>query len=208
MTSRFTSIVIAGVGGQGSILMADIIGKAAINAGLDVKGMNTYGAAQRGGPVLSQLRIGERVFSPLVGLREAEAIVALEPSEALRVVNFLKKGGKVLVNTERIDPIEVISGLTKYPDLDTVLSPLKALSGTFIGFNATRMAESAGGLITLNVVMLGALTACGILPFSEGRVTRVLEEEVPRAVLPMNLKAFRLGFDFVKQNIREIAKYK
>ncbi len=199
MASKTVSIVIAGVGGQGNVLMANVIGKAAIKAGYNVKGTNTYGAAQRGGPVLSQIRIGSNVLSPLIGLREADVLVALEPAEALRAINLLKKGGTAIVNTERIYPVEVISGYTKYPALNDVLDPVKKVAKVFMEFNATKIAETAGGIITLNAVMLGALTATGVLPFPKDSVTSAIKEEVPKSAVDMNLKAFELGYELVSK---------
>jgi len=199
MSSSPVSIVIAGVGGQGTVLMANVIAKAAINAGYDVKGMNTYGAAQRGGPVSSQIRIGNNVLSPRIGLREADVIVALEPAEALRASNTLRIGGRVLVNTEKVYPVEVLSGRAEYPSLAVVLNPLKKISGTFVKFNATKIAESAGSPITLNMVMLGSLAAFDVLQFSNDYLTSILEEELPKSVIDVNLKAFRLGYNFVSK---------
>lgn len=193
------NIVVAGVGGQGSVLASRIIADAVL-AGSDGNGreMNvrvgeTFGAAMRGGAVSSHVRIG-RVLSPLVGERAADLVLALEPLEGLRVsVKFLRPGGNVVLNTVPLLPTDVKTGMAAYPELSQVTARLEALGARVLAMDANRLAEEAGNGRTMNVVILGAALATGVLPFAKDSMLAAIRGRVPSRFLDVNLSAFEVG---------------
>lgn len=187
-------LVISGVGGQGTLLASRLLAQSAIEVGLPVKIGETYGMAQRGGPVMGHIQIGEGVDSPQMRPAEADALLGFELGEAVRRgVTYLKRGGLALVNTRKLPPVEVISGMVEYPSQDSLLSLLGKVTGEVVAFDATALAEEAGDPITTNVVMLGALTASGKLPIGEETVVKVLKESLRPTYFEMNRRAFELG---------------
>ncbi len=187
-------LVIAGVGGQGTLLASRLLAQSAIEAGLPVKIGETYGMAQRGGPVMGHLQIGGNAASPQIRPGEADALLGFEIGEAVRRgVTYLKKGKLALVNRRRLPPVEVISGMMAYPGEDSLMALLREVTEEIVAFDATALAEEAGNPITTNVVMIGALTESGRLPFSEETVIQALKESLRPAYFEMNLRAFELG---------------
>ena len=187
-------LVIAGVGGQGTLLASQLLAQSAIEAGLHVKIGETYGMAQRGGPVMGHVQIGGDVAGPQIRPGEADALLGFEMGEAVRRgVTYLREGGLAIVNTRKLPPVEVISGMAEYPGEDELMTLLRGVAGDIIAFDATSMAEEAGDPITTNVVMIGALTASSALPFSEESVTKALREMIRPAYLEINIHAFDLG---------------
>ena len=150
-----SNILIVGVGGQGTLLASRILGALAERLGSDCKLSEVHGISQRGGSVVTHVKIAPEVASPIVGLGDADVILAFEELEALRYINYLKEGGTVLVNTQRILPMPVITGARKYPE--NILSELKARAGRVYALDAAAEAEAAGSLKSVNVVMIGAL---------------------------------------------------
>lgn len=150
-----SNILIVGVGGQGTLLASRILGTLAERLGSDCKLSEVHGMSQRGGSVVTHVKIAPEVASPIVGLGDADVILAFEELEALRYINYLKEGGTVLVNTQRILPMPVITGARKYPE--NILSELKARAGRVYALDAAAEAEAAGSLKSVNVVMIGAL---------------------------------------------------
>ena len=193
--SKNFNMVISGVGGQGNILTSQIIAKAAIKAGLEVRAIGTYGAAQRGGSVISHVRIGDFVRSPFVCTGEADVIMGFEIAEARRILKYLKKGGLAIVNTAEIYPVEVIMGLEKYPLKEDLLKPIEAVADRVIAFNATEIAKNAGSVLAVNIVMLGAIAATNILPFDKIILEKVLQENIPKRFIELNMMAYKLGFE-------------
>jgi indolepyruvate ferredoxin oxidoreductase beta subunit len=186
-------IVIAGVGGQGTLLATRLLADTALNEGVKVRIGETYGMAQRGGPVMGHIQIGE-TFGPQIRPGEADAILGFEIAEATRRgVTYLKQEGLAIVNTKKLPPIEVISGLRGYPEEEQLLSLLRQVAGKLFAFNATKLAEQAGDPIATNMVMLGALTASGMLPFGEDKITVTMRKSIPPRFLELNTKAFNLG---------------
>lgn len=177
------NLLIVGVGGQGIILVSDIIANAALKSGLCVKKSETHGMAQRGGSVVTHSRISDtEVYSPLIPKGAADMLLAFEPVEALRYADYLKAGAKVVVNT---NPIKV----GNYPEMEKVLEELKKLGDvTFV--DATKLATEAGNPMTQNTVMLGA--ASKNLPVKKEMLLQSIKENVKRA-LEENLKAFESG---------------
>ncbi len=187
-------LVIAGVGGQGTLLASQLLAQSAIEAGLHVKIGETYGMAQRGGPVMGHVQIGGDVAGPQIRPGEADALLGFELGEAVRRgVTYLRERGLAVVNTRKLPPVEVISGMAEYPSEDELMTLLKGVTRDIVAFDATTTAEEAGDQITTNVVMIGALMASGALPFSEETVIKALREMIRPAYLEINIRAFDLG---------------
>jgi indolepyruvate ferredoxin oxidoreductase beta subunit len=187
-------LVISGVGGQGTLLASRLLAQSAIEAGLSVKIGETYGMAQRGGPVMGHIQIGEGAYSPQMRPGEADILLGFELGEAVRRgVTYLRKDGLALINTRKLPPVEVISGMVDYPSEDSLISLLGKVTDNIVAFDATSLAEKAGDPITTNVVMIGALCASGRLPFSEETVMKVLTENLRPAYFEMNRRALELG---------------
>lgn len=187
-------LVIAGVGGQGTLLASRLLAQSAIEAGLHVTIGETYGMAQRGGPVMSHVHIGGETDNPQMRPGEADVLLGFEIGEAIRRgVTYLKDGGLALVNRRKLPPVEVISGLVAYPSEESLISLLKQVTEDIVLFDATRLANKAGDPITTNVVMLGALTESGRLPFSEDMIVTAMKSSLRHAYLELNMRAFDLG---------------
>jgi indolepyruvate ferredoxin oxidoreductase beta subunit len=183
------NILISGVGGQGVLLTSKIIAEAALLQGLDVKQSEVHGMAQRGGSVLSQVRFGEKVFSPIVSEGEADLLIGFEPLEAARYIHFLKDDGTAIYNTRPIGTIGVSIAAEEYPaDIDSVI---KSRIKTILPFDGTKLAVAAGDKRTLNLVMLGA--ALKFLPLKESIIIDAIMSTVPKKVLEINQKAFAAG---------------
>lgn len=187
-------LIIAGVGGQGTLLASRLLAYSAIKAGVSVKIGETYGMAQRGGPVMGHVQIGGEVSSPQICPGEADVLLGFEEGEAVRRgVSYLKVNGLALVNNRRLPPVEVISGMVEYPSRERLMTLLSKVTRNIVSFDATALAEEAGDPITTNIVMLGALCASGTLPFSEEIVIEAMKQNVRMAYLETNLKAFESG---------------
>ena len=190
MKTSDCDIVIVGVGGQGVILISDLLGRAATKAGLPVRGAETHGMAQRGGSVINHTRIGCR-FSPMVPSGGADVLLALEPAEALRFGHYLSNKGVALVNTEPVFPNSVIAGKFSYPGITELLDPLRRICRDVLPIDATGLARDAGTAQAMNVVMLGALSK--FIPLSEELLLEALCEVVPPKYLEANKRAFQIG---------------
>jgi indolepyruvate ferredoxin oxidoreductase beta subunit len=190
MRTSECDIVIVGVGGQGVILISDVIGRAAVMAGKPVRGAETHGMAQRGGSVINHTRIGCR-FSSLVTPGGADMLLALEPAEALRFSHFLSPSGIALVNKRPVLPVTVTTGSSRYPPLEEILTPLQDLCQKVLSIDADAIASSAGTAQAMNVVMLGALSQ--YIPLPEDLLRAALSEVIPSKYLDVNMKAFALG---------------
>jgi len=183
---KTTSVLIAGVGGQGSVLASKLLGAALVASGFDVKMSEVHGMAQRGGSVVTQVRFGEKVFSPLIGSNEADFLVAFEPLEALRWASYLSEDGVLVTDNHEIPTPTVNMGVEKYPD---VISELQKYSPKVI--NAIKEAEALGNWRTANVVMLGVISLS--LPVEESIWHKALQEVLPPKHLEINMKAFLRG---------------
>ena len=183
------NILISGVGGQGVLLTSKIIAEAALLQGLDVKQSEVHGMAQRGGSVLSQVRFGKKVFSPIVSEGEADLLIGFEPLETARYIHYLKDDGVVIYNTRPIGTIGVSIAAEKYPvDIDDVI---KSRIKTILPFDGTRLAVAAGDKRMLNLVMLGA--SLKFLPLKESVIIDAIVNTVPKKVLEINQRAFAAG---------------
>ncbi len=185
MAGKTKNVFIAGVGGQGIILASEILSDAALAKGLDVKKSEVHGMAQRGGSVVSHVRFGEEVHSPVITAGEADLLVSFEKMEALRWVQAVAPGGKIIVNTQEIVP----SGQEVYPkDIDSQMD--ERAPGT-IRIDALKLAKEAGHIRAVNVVMLGAMSH--FLDFTMDEWRAAIESRVPKKTVEINVKAFELG---------------
>jgi indolepyruvate ferredoxin oxidoreductase beta subunit len=185
MADRVTNVFIAGVGGQGILLASEILAEVALARGLDVKKSEVHGMAQRGGSVVSHVRFGKEVHSPVVAEGEADVLVSFEKLEALRWIHYLRPGGKVVVNAQEITP----SGLDGYPKgLDGKIRE-RAPDAVFV--DALRLAKQAGSVRAVNTVMLGAFA--GFLEFPDAEWKKAIEASVPGKTVAVNVAGFELG---------------
>ena len=181
--------MIVGVGGQGSLLASKLVGQALLIEGYDAKVSEVHGMSQRGGSVVTYVRYGGKVHSPIVDIGQAELIVSFELLEAARWINHLAPGGQVITNTQQIDPIPVILGAAKYPE--NLVEKMKATGAEIDAFDALALSEEAGSAKTVNVVMMGRLSK--YFPFAKETWIQALEECVPQKFLEMNRRAFEAG---------------
>ena len=160
-TVKELNIIITGVGGQGVVLMSEILGNAAVRSGLHVLGSEVLGMSQRGGSVFSNIRFGDAIYGPMVPEGKCDLLCALEPSEALRHTQCLNRHSIVILNTRMVIPATVSLGECDYPKLEQIEDKLRAVAGKVITLDAQELAEKAGSRQSVNVVMLGALFGCG-----------------------------------------------
>lgn len=182
------NIMIVGVGGQGTLLTSRIIGKAAADAGLDVKISEVHGMAQRGGSVVTFVRFGDKVYEPVVEEGQADVIIAFEKLEAARYAHFLKKDGVIILNDCRIDPMTVVIGQSKYPE--NIIESLKTEHEVY-AVDALALALSLGNSKVLNSVVLGF--AADFIGFDKELWLRTVESTVPPKTVQINKAAFDLG---------------
>lgn len=184
------NIMIVGVGGQGTLLASRILGNCVIKQGYDVKVSEVHGMSQRGGSVVTYLKYGKEVYSPIVGKGEADVILAFEELEALRAMPYLKKGGKIIVNTQQINPMPVIVGKATYPE--NIIEKLKE-AGEVIALDALSLAKKAGNIKAVNVVLIGVLAKTSGIAYEKWIDT--IKSTVPEKFLDINLKAFDAGYN-------------
>lgn len=186
------NFLLAGVGGQGTLLASNILAEVALAAGLDVKKSEVHGMAQRGGSVISHVRWHpEKVYSPIVGVGEADILLAFEKLEALRFAHYLRRGGTAVVNNMAIVPITVSAGSASYPGDERLAPAFAAVGASVITVEGERLAQKAGNVKAANVVLLGALST--LLPLPEAVWWSCLEQRVPKKFLELNRQAFAAG---------------
>lgn len=198
------NIVLAGVGGQGTILAAEVIGTAAVKDGLNVRVGEIHGMAQRGGAVVSTVRIGEKVQAPTIMEGSADMFLGFEPLETIRNLRYASEKTTVVMSTDRILPTELAAKNAKYPSIEEVLAKIHCFTTNVIPVEAARLAEEAGSILTQNAVMLGALAAAAKLPIRKVSILEALRELVPPKHVDNNIKAFDLGFKTVRKLARKI----
>ena len=183
--------MIVGVGGQGTLLASRILGNLLTDMGYDVKVSEVHGMSQRGGSVITYVKYGDRVYSPIIDKGEADTILAFELLEAYRALSFLRKGGKLIVNSQKIDPMPVITGAASYPtDILTTL----AAKGAFVdSFDALAVAEQAGSTRAVNIALMGRLAKYLNIPY-EKWILAIKNTVAPKFVA-INETAFRLGYE-------------
>ena len=186
---KTTNIMIVGVGGQGTLLASKLLGRLLLKRGYDVKVSEVHGMSQRGGSVVTYVRYGEKVYSPVVDKGEADFIISFEMLEAARWVEYLKKGGTIVTNTQEINPMPVIIGAAEYPQN---LAEKIAEKGINIeAFDALSLAEEAGTSKAVNLVLLGRISK--YFDFTDEEWMDAIEKSVPAKFLELNKKAFSLG---------------
>ena len=186
---KTTNIMIVGVGGQGTHLASKLLGRLLLKRGYDVKVSEVHGMSQRGGSVVTYVRYGEKVYSPVVDKGEADFIISFEMLEAARWVEYLKKGGTIVTNTQQINPMPVIIGAAEYPQQ---LADKIAEKGINIeAFDALSLAEEAGTSKAVNLVLLGRISK--YFDFTDEEWMDAIEKSVPAKFLELNKKAFAMG---------------
>ena len=195
---KAVNIQLAGVGGQGVLLISNIIGWACVKAGQNVLSSEIHGMAQRGGVVLSTVRIGE-VYSPMIADGEADALLAFEPIEAARATEVVSKRTVIIVNTSPIVPFTVGTWGQKYPPIEDVLKGLTTVAKKVVAFDAEALAKEAGNKVATNIVMLGALMGREIIPVPVDIIKETITLKVPKKAVELNLKAFELGYTAAKK---------
>ncbi|MDY4977031.1 MAG: indolepyruvate oxidoreductase subunit beta [Clostridia bacterium] len=193
MSNNTTSIMIVGVGGQGTLLASRLLGNTAVSAGYDVKVSEVHGMSQRGGSVVTYVRYGDQVYSPIVEKGGADVILAFEELEAYRWIEYLKPEGTLIVNTQQKDPMPVITGAMEYPK--NILQTLRDKGIHTVTVDALEKARQAGTVKAVNVVLMGVFAAHS--PMKREQFEAALTATVPQKFLEVNQKAFALGYESV-----------
>lgn len=183
------NIMIVGVGGQGSLLASKLLGHLLLTEGYDVKVSEVHGMSQRGGSVVTYVRFGEKVYSPIIDKGEADFIVSFEKLEAARYVQYLKKGGRIVVNTQEIDPMPVIIGAVQYPE--NLVEKMQDLDIRVDAMDCLSLANEAGSSKAVNIVLMGRLSKYFDIPVEKWE--KAIEDCVPAKFMELNKKAFHLG---------------
>ncbi len=187
--SSVKNIMIVGVGGQGALLASKTLGQVLLDAGYDVKVSEVHGMSQRGGSVVTYVRYGDKVYSPIVDKGEADFIVSFELLEAARYTEFLRKDGQIVVNTQKIDPMPVITGAAEYPQ--DLVGTMTTAGLKVDALDCLTLAEHAGTAKSVNIVLMGRLSR--YMDFPEEAWLTAIEKLVKPQFLEMNKKAFKLG---------------
>ena len=189
------SFLLAGVGGQGTILASNVLMEVGLALGYEAKKAEVHGMSQRGGSVISHVRWGEKVFSPVIAPGDADVLIAFEKLEAVRFIRDLKPGGMALINEYAIVPVTVSSGDQTYPDDEAIRATIAAVTENVHWVEAITIAENLGSAKVTNVVMLGALSR--LLEMEPSPWLTVIEARVPQKFVELNRKAFQAGREAV-----------
>ena len=184
------NIMIVGVGGQGTLLASKLLGRLLLTRNYDIKVSEVHGMSQRGGSVVTYVRYGDKVYSPIIDKGEADFILSFELLEAARAAEYLRPGGTIITNTQQINPMPVITGAMNYPE--NILEQLSSLGLNVDAMDALTLAEQAGSVKAVNLVLLGRLSKY-FSDFSEDEWMSAVEQSVPAKFLEMNKKAFHAG---------------
>jgi indolepyruvate ferredoxin oxidoreductase beta subunit len=188
-----TRLIIVAVGGQGNLLASKVLGEAALAADVPVRMSEIHGMAQRGGVVESAIVFGD-ARSTIISDGEADVLVGFEPAETLRALKKCNQQTTVISNMAPLPPFTVSIGRGTYPDLDQMKRLIEAKTSRLIAFDAAHLARSAGNIMSVNIVLLGALCQTGILPLSEDIIRQAIQTRTKSAFVETNLKAFELGY--------------
>jgi len=196
------NLMTSGVGGQGLMLVSNILGLACAEFGLNIRTAETHGLAQRSGAIYTHIRIGEKVFSPLIPYGEADVLMGMEAIETLRYIEFLKPNGTIILNNYLWYPVQstferVKNSETSYISIEVILTQLKKVSQDIHVINALEIANKAGNPLTSNVVLLGALTRLKGFPVTIDQIKKVISNIVPKKAIEANLIALQLGFEAI-----------
>ncbi len=187
-----TRLIIVAVGGQGNLLASRVLGEAALLAGVPVRMSEIHGMAQRGGVVESAMVFGN-VKSSIISDGEADVLLGFEPSETLRALNKCNKDTVVITNTSKLPPFTVSIGKGVYPDLTEIERLIKEKTARLVTLDAVALAEAAGNVLAVNIVLLGALLRADVLPVSADHVRRAIQTTTKQVFVDVNLKAFDMG---------------
>lgn len=193
------NFLLTGVGGQGTLLASDVLAEVGLRAGYDAKKSEVHGMAQRGGSVVSHVRWGDKVYSPLIGRGEVDFLLAFEKLEAMRYIEFLRPGALAIINEQRIVPISVSSGGDEYPDDVRLKEVLRAVTENFHFVPATNLAAELGNARASNVVLLGALSAFLDVPLELW--LEVIAGRVPERFIALNQRAFKEGRNMMVERL-------
>ena len=196
------NIVVAGVGGQGILLAAEILGTAALKEELNVRVSEIHGMAQRGGSVISNIRIGEKVLAPTILEGSADVLLGFEPLETVRNLKFTSKNTLILMNDEPVSPSGLTTKMMSYPSLDGITEKINGFTRNVVVVEAAELAKEAGSVLTRNAVLIGGLAATGKMPVKIESLKEAIRELVPAKYLEMNMKAFELGYKDVQRKSR------
>ncbi len=191
------TIQIVGVGGQGVLLASMVLGNTAMKSGYEVAMSEVHGMAQRGGSVLSTLRFGDKVISPLEATGGADLIMGFEPVETCRSLTLGNKDTHVLMNLDPVYPSMVAAGFEKYPDIENLVESVKDVNSNVSTIEATRIAIQSGKAVAANAVMIGAVSAMKDFPLQRDMLKSTLIETVPQKFIELNSRAFDMGYDAV-----------
>ena len=183
------NIMIVGVGGQGTLLASKLLGRLLLDKGYDVKVSEVHGMSQRGGSVVTYVRYGDKVYAPIIDQGQADFIVSFELLEAARWTQYLKPGGKLITNTQQVNPMPVITGAADYPG--DLVEKMNALGVDVDAIDALALAEKAGSSKAVNIVLMGRLSRYFDIP--EEQWQQAIEKSVPEKFLELNHRAFVLG---------------
>ncbi len=195
---KFT-IQIVGVGGQGVLLASNVLGTAAMNAGYKVMMSEVHGMAQRGGSVMSTVRFGDDVYSPLEAVGGADLIMGFEPAETVRSLNLGNKDTQILMNLDPVLPSMVAAGFEEYPEVDSLVDAVKGVTPNVRTIEATRLAIEAGKAVAANAVMIGAIAGMKGFPLGKDELRDALMSMVPEKFKDLNMDAFERGYNAVNQ---------
>lgn len=193
------NIVLAGVGGQGTLLAAEILGTAAMKEGLNVRVSEIHGMAQRGGAVVSDVRIGKDVLAPTVLDGQADVLLGFEPLETLRNLRFASEKTLVIMSDDKVPPTELAAKNKKYPKIEEIIEKIHRFTDKVVVVETRKLAKEAGSILAQNSVLVGALAASGEMPLKVESITEALQELVPAKYVEVNLKAFKLGLERAKR---------
>ena len=193
-----TRLIIVAVGGQGNLLASRVLGEAALLSDVPVRMSEIHGMAQRGGVVESAIVFGDS-DSTIISDGEADVLVGFEPSETIRAINKCNAGTVVITNLSPLPPFTVAIGKGTYPDLKQVQDLLRAKTANLIAFNAADLAKEAGNVMSVNMVLLGAMIQTDILPLTADSIKEIIKTKTKKAFVDINLQAFDLGFSTAKE---------
>lgn len=203
MRDRF-NIVLAGVGGQGTLLAAEILGTAAVKDELNVRVSEIHGMAQRGGAVTSNVRIGKEVTSPTVMDGEANVLVGFEPIETLRNLRVVSKKTLVIMSDEKVCPPVLTAKKLAYPSMKSIVEKVKLFTSSIVIVETEKLAKEAGNILTRNAILVGVLAGTGKTPIRNESLVKALRELVPTKHMEANLRAFRIGCAYAKGIIKNL----
>jgi indolepyruvate ferredoxin oxidoreductase beta subunit len=192
------NIAITGVGGQGVLTLAEILAKAALQCGFNVRVGEIHGMAQRGGHVVCTVRVGENARGPIVDPGSAHLLVGFEPLETLREIQLVKQGGCILMSSHIQYPVAVSMGKAEYPTHEEIIQSMNKYTDKIVEFDALNLAEKAGSSHALNMVMLGAIIGTGLLPISREKTIEVVRTAFSKKFEKINVDATKMGFEMAK----------